>query len=259
MELGLTRKVAFVTGSSDGIGRATAETLLEEGALVVINGRFKKKLFEAKQTLVERYGESMIEAVQGDMSDEETITEICKWFKSRYGYLDILVANLGCGKPFTTDVLELNEWKRLLQINLYSVVWLIHEVRRLELLKHGSGTVMLMSSLAAFDRIGAPPAYAAAKAGIVSLVKYLVPVLASDGIRINAVSPGNVYYEGGRWQELYEQDKARTKYYIETEVPLKRFATPEEIAAAVVFLCSEQSSFTTGAVLQIDGGQGRGY
>lgn len=259
MDLGLAEKTAFVTASSDGIGRATAETLLAEGASVVINGRSKEKLLLAKKTLSERYKETVIEAVQGDMSDKVTITEACTWLKAKYGQLDILVANLGRGKPFTTDILGLSEWQRLLQINLYSVVWLIHEVRRLQLLKHGSGSVVLMSSLAAFDRIGAPPAYAAAKAGIVSLVKYLVPVLASDGIRINAVSPGNVYYEGGRWQELCEQDPVGTKRYIETEVPLKRFATPEEIAAAVVFLCSGQSSFTTGAVLEVDGGQGRGY
>ena len=259
MELGLKGKVAFVTASSDGIGKATAERLLAEGGLVAINGRSQERLLQTKQALDEQYGKNMVEALQGDMADENIITQNCEYLKEKYGQLDILVANLGSGKPITIDAMELSEWKRLLQINLYSVVWLIHEVRRLNLLRHGNGAVMLMASLAAFDRIGAPPAYAAAKSGIVSLVKYLAPVLAVDGIRINAVSPGNVYYEGGRWQELCEQDEAGIKSYIQTEVPLKRFATPDEIAAAVAFLCSERSSFTTGVVLQVDGGQGRGY
>ena len=87
----------------------------------------------------------------------------------------------------------------------------------------------------------------------------MTPILAKDGIRINGVSPGNVYYDGGRWQELCEQNPEGTRSYIEAEVPLKRFATSEEIAASVAFLCSERSSFTTGTVLQVDGGQGRGY
>ena len=258
MDLGLAGKVAFVTASSDGIGRAIAETMLAERATVVINGRSKDKLLAAEQSLTELFGGPAIDSFQGDMSEKDVVTKACKWLKDKYGQLDILVANLGSGKPFTTDSLELHEWQRLLQINLYSAVWIVHEARRLDLLHQRNGAVMLMASLAAFDRIGAPPAYAAAKAGIVSLVKYLAPVLAEDGIRINAVSPGNVYYEGGRWQELCEQNAEGIKSYIESEVPLKRFATPEEIAASVAFLCSERSSFTTGTVLQVDGGQGKG-
>ena len=259
MDLGLTGKVAFVTASSDGIGRAVAETFVAEGAAVVINGRSKERLFEAKRALKEQFCESVVEVFQGDMSDKAAVTKVCEWIKDRFGKLDIIVGNLGSGKPLTSDSFALSEWQRLLQINLYSAVWLIHEVRRLDILRHGNGAVAFMASLAAFDRIGAPPAYAAAKAGIVSLVNYLAPVLAKDGIRINAVSPGNVYYEGGRWQELYEQDAEGIRRYIESEVPLKRFAAPEEIAASVVFLCSGRSSFTTGTVLQVDGGQGKGY
>lgn len=258
MDLGLAGKVAFVSASSDGIGRAVAETLLTEGAVVTINGRSQEKLSEAVR-LLNAHGGNVVESLQGDMSDKASVTQVCGWLKDRYGQVDILVANLGSGKSLTSDSLDVNEWQRLLEINLYSAVWLIHEARRVELLRHGNGAVMLMASLAAFDRIGAPPAYAAAKAGIVSLVKYLAPVLAEDGIRINAVAPGNVYYEGGRWQELCEQDADGVRQYIETEVPLKRFATSEEIAASVAFLCSERSSFTTGTVLQVDGGQGKGY
>ena len=259
MDLGLAGKAAFITASSAGIGQAVAETLLSEGAAVAINGRRAEKLAETKGILSERYGEERVKAVGADMAEKLEITMACTFLKQEYSQLDMLIVNLGSGKPLTSDSLDLYEWQRLLQVNLYSAVWLLHEARQLELIRHNSGSVVLMASLAAFDRIGAPPAYAAAKAGIVSLVKYMTPILAKDGIRINAVSPGNVYYEGGRWQELCEQDAEGTRRYIENEVPLKRFGTPEEIAASVAFLCSERSSFTTGAVLMVDGGQGRGY
>lgn len=259
MDLGFIGKAAFITASSDGIGKAVAETLLAEGAAVAINGRSQEKLMMTQQALLGQFSGAQVGAFQGDMSDQETITKACEWLKERFGQLDIIVANLGSGKPLTSDSLDLNEWQRLLQVNLYSAVWLLRELRRLELIRYRGGSIVLMASLAAFDRIGAPPAYAAAKAGIVSLVKYMAPILAKDGIRINGVSPGNVYYDGGRWQELCEQNPEGTRSYIEAEVPLKRFATPEEIAASVAFLCSERSSFTTGSVLQVDGGQGRGY
>lgn len=259
MDFGLTSKVAFVTASSDGIGKAVAGVLLAEGSGVIINGRSQEKLSATQQALQGHFVGNHVDAFQGDMSDQKTITKACEWLKDRFGLLDIIVANLGSGKPLTSDSLDLNEWQRLFQVNLYSAVWLLHELRRLDLIRHRDGNVVLMASLAAFDSIGAPPAYAAAKAGIVSLVKYMAPILAKDGIRINGVSPGNVYYDGGRWQELCEQNPEGTRSYIEAEVPLKRFATPEEIAASVAFLCSERSSFTTGTVLQVDGGQGRGY
>lgn len=259
MDLGLDGKRVFVTASSDGIGRAEAETLLAEGASVAINGRRAERLAETKRVFSGYYGEDRVKDVRADMSDKLEITQACTFLKKEFEQLDILIANLGNGKPLTSDNLDLGEWKRLLQVNLYSAVWLLHEARKLNLIRHQGGSVVLMASLAAFDRIGAPPAYAAAKAGIVSLVKYMAPILAKDGIRINAISPGNVYYSGGRWQELCEQDPDGIRSYIETEVPLKRFATPEEIAASVAFLCSDRSSFTTGTVLQVDGGQGRGY
>lgn len=259
MDLGLASKVAFITASSDGIGKAVAKTLLAEGVAVAINGRSQEKLSATQRDLHGKFVRNQVDAFQGDMSDQKTITRVCEWLKDRFGQLDIIVANLGSGKPLTSDSLDLDEWQRLLQVNLYSTVWLLHEFRRLALIRHRGSSIVLMASLAAFDRIGAPPAYATAKAGIVSLVKYMAPVLAKDGIRINGVSPGNVYYDGGRWQELCEQNPEGTRSYIEAEVPLKRFATPEEIATSVAFLCSERSSFTTGTILQVDGGQGRGY
>lgn len=115
----------------------------------------------------------------------------------------------------------------------------------------------MLSSLAAYNRISAPYAYAAAKQAISVFSKYLSDDYAKKNIRVNSVVPGNVYYKGGRWEELVKQDEIGVKEYIENSVPLKRFATPDEIADAILFLASECASFITGTSLIVDGGQNR--
>ena len=116
----------------------------------------------------------------------------------------------------------------------------------------------MISSLAACDRIEAPYAYAAAKEGVKVLTKYLADDYAERNVRVNCVIPGNVLFPGGRWEELMERDRSGTEKYIRENVPLRRFAKPEEVAAAVVFLASDRASFITGTSIIVDGGQKRG-
>ena len=123
--------------------------------------------------------------------------------------------------------------------------------------KQENANIVLLSSLAGYEKIGAPTAYAAAKNSIRTLVKYLADEHALYGIRVNGVAPGNVFYSGGRWEELWNQDKEGIETYIDGSVPMKRFGTPEEIANTVVFLASDRASFITGEVIKVDGGQSR--
>lgn len=257
MDLGLKGKNVFITASSEGIGYATAEAFLAEGAIVCINGRNEEKLERAVHTLGSAYGIKKVYGISGDMANSNDITRACEVVKQHTTYLDVLIGNLGTGKPLSSDKLSFDEWNYMLQMNLLSAVLLMQHIQ--DLFAQSGGSIVLLSSLAAFERIGAPPAYAAAKSGILSLVKYMAPLLWEKEIRINGVAPGNIYYPGGRWNELARKDSVGTKEYIERNVPLKRFGKPEEIAAAVTFLASERSSFTTGVTLQIDGGQSRGY
>ena len=125
--------------------------------------------------------------------------------------------------------------------------------------KQKSGSIILISSIAGLERIGAPYGYAAAKSALLSLTGNLSAELASYGIRVNCVVPGNVYFKDGRWDEVLNDQPEIKREYIDKEVPLKRFATPFEIAKSIVFLSSDCSSFTTGTVLVIDGGQTRRY
>lgn len=257
MDLCLNGKKVYITASTGGIGKATADTFLREGATVIINGRDEGKLTDTLKELRKVYGREKVYAVCGDMSGEETIKYAVGKIKEYVSSIDIVVGNLGTGKPISDDKFDLQEWEYMLKINLLSAVGLIQHTRGL--FSENGGSIVLIASLAAHDRIGAPPAYAAAKASIISLVKYAAPILWRDNIRVNAVSPGNVFFEGGRWEELISQDEAGINDYIEKEVPMKRFGTAEEIAETIVFLSSDKAGFTTGTVAQVDGGQGKGY
>lgn len=257
MELGLYRKNIFITASTRGIGKATAAAFLKEGATVIINGRDEKRLMNVLSEFRKEYGEKRVHAVCGDISDEIVIKESVHQIRRYVPHIDVVVGNLGTGKPVSKDKFDTDEWNYMFRMNLLSAVGLIRYTR--DLFPAMGGSIAVIASLAAHDRIGAPPAYAAAKAGIISLVKYAAPILWEDNIRINAVSPGNIYFEGGRWEELSRRDEVGIKDYIDKEVPMKRFGTAEEIAEAIVFLSSDKSSFTTGVVIQVDGGQGKGY
>lgn len=257
MELGLNDKKVLISASVQGIGLSTAEMFLKEGAAVWINGRNKDRLDKTQKELEMKYGNNRVKCFAGDVSKRNVVQE---WFykvKKDWGYLDVLVPNLGAGKPQNHDMMDINEWEYMMNINLYSTVDLINT--GYPLLKDGKAPcIVMLSSVAAFEKTTAPYAYASAKAGLITLTKYLSVDYAKDNIRVNAVVPGNIYFQGGRWEELLEEDKESVLKYIEKNVPLGRFGNPEEIANAIVFLASDKSLFTTGAILNIDGGQKRG-
>ena len=122
------------------------------------------------------------------------------------------------------------------------------------MLEESHGVILFISSIAGMEAFGAPTDYSTAKAAIIALAKNISRKVAPN-IRVNVISPGNVYFEGGSWDEKIKHDKKRVDEMIKTTVPLNRFATPEDIANSAIFLCSDKASFITGATLVIDGGQ----
>lgn len=253
MELGLRGKRVFVTASARGIGLAMAEAFLREGARVIMNGRNEDTLKEAAGRLAARYGEN-IHYHTADMASKEGMDNICAFIRECLGGLDIFIANLGTGRPKSGNALEASEWKRFYDMNVMSTVSVLD--RLYLLLKDGRNPcVTLISSVVSKEASSAPAGYAAAKSAVCVLNKYLSRMWAADGIRVNCVLPGNIYFEGGRWEELLKADADGVNSYICSAVPLKRFGKPEEIADIVVFLSSEQSLFTTGAEIAVDGGQ----
>lgn len=256
MNLWLEGKTVLITGSSGGIGKATARSFLEEGACVLLNGRNKEKLVQLQLEYEEAFGRGKIFHFAGDMSDINTIQECKKYIQSQWGRLDILVPNLGNGKGICADKLAIEEWQHMMEKNLYPTVNLIRILQPL-LENSRKANIVLLSSVVAYERANAPYAYSAAKGAILSLNRCLAGEFAYKQLRVNCVVPGNVFFEGGRWEELQNADKNGVEQYLKENVPMGRFAKPEEIADAIVFLASERSSFTTGAALVIDGGQKR--
>lgn len=257
MYTGLKGKHIVITASSNGIGFAAAKLFIEEGAYVVINGRNAELLKERCGLLEKEYGNGCVSGFCGDVTKESDITALKKYVKERFEKIDCLVANAGNGRPIAECRLNIEEWKTGFDINLFSAVRLIHEFDDMWDSEE-KGNIVLLSSLAACDRIGAPYAYAAAKEGIRVLTKYLSDDYALRNIRVNCVIPGNVLFSGGRWEELLESNRGEIEQYIQENVPLKRFAKPKEIAAAIIFLASDLASFITGTSLVVDGGQKRG-
>jgi 3-oxoacyl-[acyl-carrier protein] reductase len=226
--------------------------MLNEGAQVMINGRNGEKLEKVLEEFHLRFPNSSVDGYVGDVAETNDIVGFYDYVRNKWGNIDILVPAVGRGKAFSKDPLSDEDWNKLLQINLHSAVSM---VRRFQSLLNENGSIVVISSIAGREVIGAPIAYAAGKQSLNVFVKYMSKILADRKIRMNAVMPGNVFFEGGRWEEILNDDYENIMQYISNSVPLKRFATPEEIANAVVFLASPKSSFTTGAILTVDGGQ----
>ena len=256
MDLGLNNKVAFITGSSRGIGLAIARAFLREGAKVVITGRDADSLEGARALLATETDAESVLSVQGDMTKPEDIRRALDETISTYGGIDAVVANVGSGTFRGGWELELNDWQSALDINLLGSMVLASEAMP-HLIARGGGSLTFISSIAGSEAINAPLTYSAAKAALQSAMKNLSRLVAPHGVRVNAVAPGNILFPGGSWERKLAEQREFYQEYIESEVPLKRFGRPEEIADAVVFLASERASFTTGACLVVDGGQSR--
>jgi len=254
MDLGLHDKIAFVGGSSRGIGLAIARAFLREGAKVVITGRNVESLEEARNHLNREGGSQRVLSVRGDMTDTADIRYALDETISAFGGLDALVANVGSGTTRGGWDLSLEDWQLTLKVNLLGSMVLAGAALP-HLIARGGGSLTFTSSIAGSEAVNAPVTYGAAKAAVQSAMKSLSRLVAPHGVRVNAVAPGNVLFPGGSWEHKLAAQREFFEKYIQSEVPLQRFGRPEEIADAVVFLASERASFITGACLVVDGGQ----
>ncbi|HEX9975643.1 MAG TPA: SDR family NAD(P)-dependent oxidoreductase [Dehalococcoidales bacterium] len=258
MELGLKGKVALITGSSRGIGRAIASAFLAEGAKVIITGRERTSLNRTHKELADKYGEASVGSFQGDMTQADAIAKCLDMGIKRFGKIDILVANVGTGKSPPGLEADRDEWERILNLNLLGSAEVVKAIVPV-MKRNGSGSIVFISSIAGRESSAAPLNYSAAKAALLSLSKNLSHMLAESNIRVNVVAPGNIKFEGGRWEEIIREKPDIMEEYIKKSVPLQRFGQPEEVADAVVFLASERASFITGACLVVDGGETRAF
>jgi 3-oxoacyl-[acyl-carrier protein] reductase len=245
MDLGLKGKRAIVTGASRGIGRRIADTLAAEGAELAVCARNASGVEAARKEL-ERNGVKVF-AKSVDVSNAEALRAFIDESAQALGGIDILVSNVsamsGQGEA---------GWRANFEVDLMGTVRAC-EAALPHLAKSGSGSIVVVGTTAAVETFGAPGGYGALKAALLNYASGLAHSLAKQGIRVNVVSPGPVYFEGGAWAMI---EKAMPAFFEATlkACPQGRMGKPEEVARAVAFLASSAASLITGANLVADGG-----
>lgn len=255
MDLELKDRSVFVAGSTRGIGLGIAHGFLREGARVCVSGRDSKRLEETVATLCAEFGSERVLGIAGDLADAATVNAALQKIITAWGSLDVLVANVGAGGGAIGWNVATPEWQRVFEVNLWTTVGLVHAA--IPLLKSSRGNVVFISSITGVESTGAQLPYSAAKAAIISVSKNLSRELGSDGVRVNCVAPGNVLFPGSTWEQKLSANPEKVEQMLASQVPLRRFGSPTEIADAVMFLASPRAAFITGALLVADGGQTR--
>ncbi|MDP2363239.1 MAG: glucose 1-dehydrogenase [Ignavibacteria bacterium] len=239
----LENKIAIITGSSRGIGKATAILFAKEGAKVVIN--CEEQTSEAEK-VVDAIGNTKAIFVKADVSKEDDVKRLISETIKKFGKIDILVNNAGAIFRPGDWKSNIDTWHKTLDVNLTSAWLMIREVAPI-MTEHGGGSIVNVVSVYGF--LGAAPvlAYTSAKGGLITLTKSFAKELAPT-IRVNAVAPSNVMTDmtKGAGEELIESFRQQT--------PLNRIAEPDEIAKAILFLVSNDASYITGEILVVDGG-----
>ena len=242
----LAGKVAIVTGAGSGIGRASAKLFAAEGAKVIV-----ADLDNADQTAAE-IGKAAHDLVV-DAGDEDGVRRLVAAAQEHFGGLDIFFANAGISGGLNGIFeQEVEDWQEILRVNLIGPALAIRHAAPL-IRERGGGSIICTASVAGLRSGAGGPAYSASKAGVISLVKTSAQQLSGSNVRVNAICPGLI--ETGMTEFVYERARAKGQEDRLGHLnPLKRGGSPGEIAAAALFLASEESSYVNGHALVVDGG-----
>ncbi|MDP1626517.1 SDR family NAD(P)-dependent oxidoreductase [Parvibaculum sp.] len=262
MKLELEGKHVFIAGASRGIGLGMAHAFAREGAKVALTARGAGALDEAKAALVaEGAKPENLLTIAGDMTASADIAAALEAAEAKLGPVHCAIANVGLSRaPLGFDVSD-EDWDADMKQNLFGSVYLAREAIRRILARPAperqGANVILISSVAGVDAMGTALTYAASKAGINHFTRQLAKFTGKENIRVNAIAPGNILFDGGVWDKNTKERPEAWERWIKREVALRRFGTVEEIADAALFLASPRASFITGEVLVVDGGQVR--
>ncbi len=240
-------QVALVTGAARGIGRAVAERLVAEGARVFV-ADLDADLVTKTATEISAGG-GFVEAIAGDVANREDVRRMVPTCVDRTGRLDLLVSNAGIADVQPLLEIDDRSWQRILEVNLTGTFLCTQEAARV-MAPRGGGAIVVTASTNAFWVESNLAHYNASKGGVIAFVRSAALDLAPHGIRVNAVEPGVVRT---RLAAFVTEDPAAAAEYLQ-RIPLNRFAEPDDIASAILFLASNEASYITGQALVLDGG-----
>ena len=248
MDFGIGGKVALVTGATKGIGLGIAQALAREGVRVSVVARTEADVKRVAQD-INGFG------VAADVTTDEGCKTSVEQTQRNLGPIDILINNFGARAGSSWTDTGPKEFESAFEGNVV-VSARITKLVLPGMLERGWGRVVVITSVWGREAGGAP-AYNAAKAAEISMVKSLAREVARQGVTVNAVAPGSILWEGGGWHRRQQADPQGIADFVRHEMPMGRFGTVEEVASAVAFVCSTQASLLTGACINVDGGQSR--
>jgi 3-oxoacyl-[acyl-carrier protein] reductase len=257
MDLALTDKIAIVTGSSRGLGFASASALVREGCRVTVCARGEARLNEAAAELRALAGADpgRVLAVAADLGTADGVKAVITRTVESFGGLDILVNNVGLARGGDIVSTSDAEWQEAFDQTLFPAV----RASRLavpEMRKRGGGAIVMIASIWGRES-GGRMTYNAVKAAEISLAKAMAQQLARDNIRVNSVAPGSIRFPGGSWDRRVQEDPEGMAEFVRRELPFGRFGRPEEVGAVVTFLVSARASWISGTSVPVDGCQSR--
>lgn len=246
MDLGLKNKVAFITGSARGLGKAIAEKLAAEKINIAITDINEEMAVFTAEEISNKYRVETI-ALQHDVSSEKSTREVVKAIKNKFSRIDILVNNAGITKDARLMIMKQEDWENVLKINLTGAFICTKLVSK-QMLRQKSGSIINIASVVGLMGNIGQANYSASKAGLIGLTKTTAKEMAERGVNVNAIAPG--YIETDMTHKLSEEVSEKML----SQIPMKAYGKPNDVANVVLFLVSDLAKYVTGQVINVDGG-----
>jgi 3-oxoacyl-[acyl-carrier protein] reductase len=252
MDLGLHNRVAIVTGSSRGLGKASAMALAREGVRVVLNGRTESTLQATADEI--RASGGVVEPVVADVATDTGCKQLVDAASRAFGPVDILVNNVGGGARASLMAPDA-DWNDAVNVTFWPSLRLSRSVAP-GMRERRWGVIVMISSIYGRE-LGGAPTYQVVKTAQLSLSKAMAKELAPDNVRVLTVAPGSISFPGGGWWRRQQEEPEAMAQFVAQDMPLGRFGRAEEVGDVVAFVCSDRASLITGACIPVDGCQSR--